>query len=72
MIFTETKLKGAFIIDIERREDNRGFFARSFCQHEFADHGLKPLIAQANIAFNKASQPTCQYVSLAVTSRGAD
>jgi len=53
MIFTETKLKGAFIIDIERREDNRGFFARSFCQREFADHGLKPLIAQANIAFNK-------------------
>jgi dTDP-4-dehydrorhamnose 3,5-epimerase len=53
MIFTETKLKGAFIIDIERREDNRGFFARAFCQREFADHGLKPLIAQANIAFNK-------------------
>jgi dTDP-4-dehydrorhamnose 3,5-epimerase len=54
MIFTETKLKGAFIIDVERRDDNRGFFARAFCQREFADHGLKPLIAQANIAFNKA------------------
>ncbi len=53
MIFTETKLKGAFIIDIERREDNRGFFARAFCQREFADHGLKPIIAQANLAFNK-------------------
>src|SRR4029077_10690337 len=53
MIFTETKLKGAFVIDIERREDNRGFFARAFCQREFADHGLKPVIAQANIAFNK-------------------
>ena len=53
MIFTETRLKGAFIIDIERREDNRGFFARAFCQHEFGDHGLKPVIAQANIAFNK-------------------
>lgn len=52
MIFTETKLKGAFVIDIERREDNRGFFARSFCQREFADHGLKPVIAQANVAFN--------------------
>ena len=52
MIFTETKLKGAFVIDLERREDNRGFFARSFCQHEFADHGLKPVIAQANVAFN--------------------
>ncbi len=41
MIFTETKLKGAFILDMERREDNRGFFARAFCQKEFADHGLK-------------------------------
>ena len=40
MVFTETKLTGAFIIDLERREDNRGFFARSFCQHEFAERGL--------------------------------
>jgi dTDP-4-dehydrorhamnose 3,5-epimerase len=53
MIFTETKLKGAFIIDIEPREDNRGFFARAFCQNEFTAHGLKPLIAQANVAYNK-------------------
>lgn len=53
MIFTETKLKGAFVIDVERREDPRGFFARTFCQHEFADHGLKPVIAQANVAYNR-------------------
>src|SRR5947209_3681935 len=53
MIFIETKLKGAFILDVDRREDNRGFFARVFCQREFAQHGLRPLIAQANIAFNK-------------------
>lgn len=52
MIFAETKLAGAFIIDIERREDSRGFFARAFCQHEFSEHGLSPLIAQANVAFN--------------------
>jgi dTDP-4-dehydrorhamnose 3,5-epimerase len=52
VIFTETKLKGAFVIDIERRVDERGFFARAFCQHEFRDHGLKPVIAQANIASN--------------------
>jgi dTDP-4-dehydrorhamnose 3,5-epimerase len=52
MIFTETKLKGAFIIDIEPRRDNRGFFSRVFCQREFADHGLKPVIAQGNMAFN--------------------
>jgi dTDP-4-dehydrorhamnose 3,5-epimerase len=53
MIFTETKLKGAFLIDLERREDDRGFFARAFCQKEFAQHGLKPVIAQANIGFNR-------------------
>jgi dTDP-4-dehydrorhamnose 3,5-epimerase len=53
MIFTETALAGAFIIDLEARRDSRGFFARAFCQHEFSDHGLKPLIAQANIAFNE-------------------
>ena len=53
MLFTETKLRGAFIIDLERREDNRGFFARAFCQNEFSDHGLKPIIAQANIGFNR-------------------
>ena len=53
MIFTETKLKGAFIIDIDRREDSRGFFARGFCQREFEEHGLKPVIAQGNIAHNR-------------------
>ena len=52
MIFTETKLKGAFILDLERREDTRGFFARAFCQNEFKANGLKPIIVQANIAFN--------------------
>ena len=50
LIFTETKLKGAFIIDLDRKEDARGFFARAFCQEEFKAHGLKPVIAQANIA----------------------
>lgn len=53
MKFIETKLKGAFIIELERREDERGFFARGFCQKEFAAHGLKPVIAQSNIAFNR-------------------
>jgi dTDP-4-dehydrorhamnose 3,5-epimerase len=53
VIFTETKLEGAFVLDIDAREDNRGFFARAFCQHEFEEHGLKPVIAQANLAFNR-------------------
>jgi len=53
MIFTESKLKGAYVIDLEPREDSRGFFARAFCQHEFEAHGLKPVIAQGNLAYNK-------------------
>jgi len=52
MIFTETNLKDAFIIDLDRKTDERGFFARAFCQSEFRDHGLQPVIAQANIASN--------------------
>src|SRR5262249_25830817 len=52
MKFIETKLKGAFVIELERREDERGFFARAFCQNEFEAHGLKPIIAQANMAHN--------------------
>lgn len=53
MIFTETKLKGAFIIEPERLNDERGFFARTFCQNEFEDHGIRMEIAQCNISFNK-------------------
>src|SRR6266540_1117465 len=53
MIFTETKLKGAFIIDIEPREDERGFFARSWCADEFEKLGLNPHLSQCNISFNK-------------------
>ena len=52
MIFTETKLRGAFLVDIERHEDERGFFARSWCRHEFEAHGLNPKIAQCNVSFN--------------------
>lgn len=52
MIFTETRLKGAFIIDLDRKSDERGFFARAFCQKEFRDHGLKSVVAQANVASN--------------------
>lgn len=52
MNFVETKLKGAFVIDIERREDQRGFFARAWCQKEFEAHGLINCFAQANIGFS--------------------
>lgn len=50
MIFTETKLRGAFIVDAERRGDERGFFARVFCQKEFRELGLEPDVAQTNTA----------------------
>lgn len=53
MVFNETKLKGAYIIEIETRNDERGFFARSFCQDEFSRHGLNPCIAQCNISYNR-------------------
>ena len=53
MIFTAAPLDGAYVIEPRKIEDDRGFFARSFCQKEFIDHSLKPVIAQANIAFNK-------------------
>jgi dTDP-4-dehydrorhamnose 3,5-epimerase len=52
MIFTETSLPGAYLVELERREDERGFFARSFCQREFTDLGLDPCVAQCNISFN--------------------
>lgn len=52
MIFTETELAGAFTVAPERLEDERGFFARSFCQHEFEEHSLNPCVAQCNISFN--------------------
>jgi dTDP-4-dehydrorhamnose 3,5-epimerase len=53
MIFTETKLKGAFIIEIEKLEDERGFFGRSWCANEMNEHGLNVNIRQANVSFNK-------------------
>jgi len=51
--FTPTPLVGAYIVELERIEDERGFFARSFCQDEFRKHGLKPAIAQCNVSWNR-------------------
>lgn len=52
MIFTETSLPGACLIDIEPRGDARGFFARAFCEREFAAHGLETGFVNANLSFN--------------------
>ena len=53
MIFTETKLRGAFIIDPEPREDSRGFFARTFCEREFGERQLITCFVQCSISSNK-------------------
>ena len=53
MIFTETKIKGVYIIEPELLTDERGFFARSFCKEEFQKHGLDTDIVQCNISYNK-------------------
>jgi dTDP-4-dehydrorhamnose 3,5-epimerase len=53
LIFTETKIKGIYIIEPEFQKDDRGFFARSFCKEEFRNHGLEIDIVQCSISFNK-------------------
>ena len=52
MIFTPAPLPGVWLVDLEPHRDDRGFFARSFCAHEFAAHGLEPVIAQCNVSWN--------------------
>lgn len=53
MKFAETPLKGAFVVDLDRLEDDRGFFARSFCEKEFAARGLAPRFVQCNVSYNR-------------------
>jgi dTDP-4-dehydrorhamnose 3,5-epimerase len=48
MQFTRTPLEGAYLIDLQKRGDERGFFARLFCREEFLQHGLDPNVLQAN------------------------
>ena len=52
MIFKETKLKGAVIIELEKFEDERGFFALSWSRDEFARRGLESQFAECNVSFN--------------------
>ncbi len=53
MLFTETKLKGAYVIELEKKADGRGFFARAFCQKEFQEHNLPSQFVQCNLSWNK-------------------
>ncbi len=52
MRFEETKIEGAYVVDVEPIRDNRGFFARSFCAREFEQRGLQAVVAQCNVSFN--------------------
>jgi dTDP-4-dehydrorhamnose 3,5-epimerase len=52
MKFEETPLRGAFVVELERLQDERGFFARSFCEREFAAHGLDARFVQCNVSYN--------------------
>jgi dTDP-4-dehydrorhamnose 3,5-epimerase len=54
LIFTELQLPGAFLIELEKLTDERGFFARAWCKREFEEHGLNPSLAQANITRSRA------------------
>jgi len=53
VLFHETRLEGAFVIELEKRADTRGFFARGWCQKEFEDHGLIAQVVQTNISYNR-------------------
>lgn len=52
MNFRKAPLNGAYVVDLKLLEDERGFFARSFCRDEFTAHGLNPEVAQCNVSFN--------------------
>jgi dTDP-4-dehydrorhamnose 3,5-epimerase len=53
MIFRETELQGVFEVQIEEHHDERGFFARTWCQREFSEHGLSDRLVQCSVSFNK-------------------
>jgi dTDP-4-dehydrorhamnose 3,5-epimerase len=53
LIFTETKLTGTYIVELEKKTDNRGFFARAWCQKEFQAHSLTSRFVQCNVSWNE-------------------
>jgi dTDP-4-dehydrorhamnose 3,5-epimerase len=55
VIFSETELKGAYVIDLEKRVDERGYFARSWCREEFDRHGLITEFVQHSVSFSEAA-----------------
>ena len=80
MLFRETSLPGAFVIELQKHEDERGFFARSWCREEFEAHGLNSRMVQCNVSFNKVKGtlrgmhyqvPPCAEAKLVRCTRGA-
>ena len=80
MIFTETPLAGAYLIDLEPHQDDRGFFARTFCRREFELRRLNPAVAQCNLSYNATAgtvrgmhyqRPPAQEAKLVRCIRGA-
>jgi dTDP-4-dehydrorhamnose 3,5-epimerase len=80
VLFRETELPGAFVIELQKHEDERGFFARSWCQKEFEARGLNPRTVQCNVSFNKLKGtlrgmhyqvPPCAEAKLVRCTRGA-
>ena len=53
MIIAETRLRGVFVIEIEKLQDERGFFARTWCKQEFARNGLNSDLVQCSVSFNR-------------------
>lgn len=53
MIFHETAVQGASLIELNKLTDDRGFFARAFCTAEFAEHGLETVFVQSNVSRNR-------------------
>jgi dTDP-4-dehydrorhamnose 3,5-epimerase len=54
VIFHETAVAGVFVVELELRGDDRGFFARAFCRREFEEQGLNPAVIQCNLSFSAA------------------
>jgi dTDP-4-dehydrorhamnose 3,5-epimerase len=55
MKFTPAGIDGVWIVDLEPIEDERGFFARTFCADEFTSHGLDPTVAQCNVSLTRTA-----------------
>jgi dTDP-4-dehydrorhamnose 3,5-epimerase len=71
MKFHQTTLKDAMLIDLERRGDDRGFFARTFCVDEFAAHGLPTEFVQQNTSYS-ANKGTLRGMHFQTAPHGED